>query len=559
MTQPRTRWFASACAALALVAGGCSGIDAASSAPIQTRAQALNGTITWNATYACDASAQATIQAAMDILVGQVRTDPGPLHDCLADAILSPDNGGFAERIMSELATNIPTEVRCEDSGVVSCYGTYGWAACAAIGISGEIISLDRGHVASHTPADIAGLMAHEILHNHGYDHMPGVEYGFSVNSQALVCSQSLSATGVASPWWIRRSTMTGEAELQQIGGDDGIVFDQFCPPGYLMSGATFPTTVGPRIGGTTTINGLSTTCRSMTSSATLSLAMVGGTGIAATRSCAADEVVVGIGARASATVERLSLVCERLTDVQARLTTPTVSLLSVGGTLLTPFNNIERRCPAGMAVRAVLGRANISLNQMRLVCQDVAAVPNGTPHDAALGGTGLGLSATTREHCSDNGALIGVYGRVGASGDITIERLGGGCLGLARTAGALAAGSLFSFHPTPANGRTSEADNTLFDARCSNQFVVGIRTGTDPVTGALSYIGVNCATAGSWDAPTLPVGITFGPGVGVDNGGLVTTTCPLGEFVSGLEVRATVLSGRRRVDRVMPICRRFG
>jgi hypothetical protein len=328
------------------------------------------------------------------------------------------------------------------------------------------------------------------------------------------------------------------------------------------MAGATFFTSsAGQGANQVINLNGFSGLCRPLVGGVGSSTTTAGTGGVANARNCAAGEVLVGLSGRADTLVRRVSLLCQSLTSAQAGSTSPTTTLPAVGGRVVNPpANNIQRRCPPGMAVRAVFGRAGYDLNQMRLVCEAVNSPASLVPSDAALlGNVGTGTNETrSREFCSDRGVMFGLYGRLDATNN-NFARLGEQCEGTSRTAGSLIVRPGMIEHITPAEGDTDVDDTSDFDLTCASGFgLIGIVAGTNPSNGMISHVRGLCANITQWDGPGISATMNTAT-IGQDFGNGVLSSCPADHFVVAMGVRSQETTAGRRVETIVPICRRIG
>lgn len=536
---------------LGAISGCLGGPDAGAPAQVS---QSLNGTVSFPDS-SCSTARKNKITTALGILRAQVVTSPSSMLACVRDAILSPRDGNFAETIMAQLAEDMPTTVKCAELGTTSSGATIN--ASAAIDISDESLTIDFGFVDGNTAERVASVILHELAHNKGYVHLGGAEYDYSVPQQVEQCSASLSGvSGFSDPnLGPSRSAFVGEAELQRIGGTGGSPVESRCSGGEFIMGQSIATGSGD-------ITTLGFRCGTSGSTPSNRGTLFTGSGTTSTDLCANDEVVVGVRGYAdgdsSGGVHRMGFVCSRWSDVSAGTNTIRRALTERG---TSTGEDIERLCPAGMALKGLLGRAGSSLNELRLVCQKTSRYTFGAYTDLATFGTAIASGSnrrSTREFCSDAGVARGLYGRF----DGRLDRLGAICHGLASqvTIGGaqLVLRSSGEDHITPAAGGEEESD-TAFEGECpSGQALVGYQS-TSRSTGEPASVSGLCADVGDWantgaPAPTVT---TITPAFSTAGGASSAATCARGEFLVGFELAVvTNSSGVRHIERVTPVCR---
>jgi hypothetical protein len=532
---------------LASGVSGCVGGDDPARA-----AQALNGVFNFDPANPCTPAQQTKVNDAMVIAHAQVNLSPAGLTACLRDAVTSADQGHHAEVVLQKLAQNLPTTFGCRAL-------TGGRLSSAQLGVGGEQVLFDTGFLATATDARAAAELLRAIAEANGYKTPGGVELPATVPEHVRGCSESLSA-GAPSPNGAARGQMLGDTVLQHLGDDQGAPFGSVCAGGSMVVGATF---FEDQLPAGDNLVGLSTMCEPLAGGNRRSLVRVGAAGVAQPRECALGEVVVGLEALVGGDVDEVTLVCQSLASVQAGLLTGSYTLAPAGGSFgpyLGP--SVVRRCPAGMAVRAVLGRVSATdVDRLQLACEAVqSATYSGTPHPTTsqLGGALNGTDAFEGEDfCGDRGVLRGLYGRLDAI-DQRLTRLGGKCGATSRSVGTLGFRAGAPNHGTAAVGRDDPASTTAFDLNCAaGSGLVGVAARVDPATGVLAAVRPRCANLAQWEAgvPTIANGPAAGAVVGV----VTNADCPQGEFVMGMRVRTETLAGDRRLDAIIPLCRTIG
>jgi len=312
---------------------------------------------------ACSGPQQTTIQTFATFLSDRIYENQGnSMRDCLNDTFLSHANGGeWGGDVWNEFNLNVTTQVYCTSNLTTTCANVDGWWGCANIGISGERVTFATQFVndPSVSVAEKASLFAHELNHNYGQSDPNGseTEYFWSIQERARSCVRNFNALpapgGVAES---RTNGMPGENELGYIGRFGGTPFELTSTGSEFASGFT--------VRANATVNSLQV--RFMDSAGTNRSSVVVGTssGVLDTRNCNSDEVVVGISGRANGTVNRLTVRCGLRSNLASvRDLTPS------GDNVGTPYSTM---CPAGKAVRYVRGRAGSTIDQIRVVCDDI-------------------------------------------------------------------------------------------------------------------------------------------------------------------------------------------
>lgn len=531
---------------------GCVGAPDALDAPAQ-QSQPLNGTVTF-IDESCSASRQSKITSALSILRAQVVTSPSAITACVRDAILSPHEGAFAEEIVARLGEDIPTRVKCEDLEP----GTNGHSD--ANDGTYEALTMDFDFLDGNSVERVAAVILHEVAHNKDYSHLGGADYDSSIPQQVEQCSGYLSGIYTDPNFGPARSSFQGEAELQRIGGSGGAPVEDRCSGSDFIMGQSVATS-------SSEITSLGFRCGTRGSSPSNRGMLFTSSGTASTDLCANDEVVVGVRGYAdggsSGTVHRVGFVCSRWSDVTAGTNTIRRALTERG---TATGQDIERLCPAGMALKGLLGRADSSLHELRLVCQRTSRYTFGAYVDlATFGGTYTGGTDRNqvRELCSDAGVMVGLYARRNAefpSFASRIHRLGALCHGTALTAitQQLTLRTSGEDHVTPAAGSLNSGFTAVESSCASGQALVGFQATTRSTNEVESVTGL-CANVSDWANTSLPAPATtalstLGTRVHTT---VTSSTCARGQFLVGLDSSEVVnSSGDRMIESVTPVCR---
>lgn len=473
----------------------------------------------------CTSTQQNTIKAAGDILLARINEPSftgASLRACLNDTFLSRMfNQEWAGDIRNEFITfRSVTQIQCVDSTMTSCGGVSPWLGCAQIGISGESLMLDTNFVNTNSSTTIAGVVAHELVHNYGYTHPSGIsegEFTWTGNERARAC---VSNSNVMPSGQSRTNGMPGENELGYIGRFGGSPFE------FTGTGTQFLS--GIRSWANQTMNGLELVFEDATGARSFMPLVGSATGFHnappnADRLCRSGSVVTGIFGSAGATLNQLSFRCAPRGNVNSPDQT-----FNDGNAGPYAFTTT---CPAGKAVRAVRGRAGTTINQLRLVCDDVnkSFSPDHAPH--AVGpilGTQSGVKFSLR--CSGNGALFSFTG----NSDSLVRRFGGLCKA---TGSTLPITPSFGTHP--ASNWLGGTTGTAYTNGCNSgagELMVGIQVRSGSSIDAVAPI---CAPAAQWDQSSSGARnvTTFSGGGG---GTLTQVQCPAFQFLVGLEAWGT-------------------
>lgn len=524
------RW-ALALLALTAASGGVSACSAgqerqSASEDVSRATESLNGQITFDG---CSGDEQALLQQGMDKLVRDVSLTPWPLEDCARDSSVSMDQGDSVEAILYKMRENKPTRIKCRDLS-----GTHKRAE-APRGVSREEVTVDHGLLAgAPSVAEIAATLIHEIAHNKGYAHpetagqIGEIEYYETVPLILERCELEGQAV------YHGRSTLTQEQELAHVGGPGGSYFESACQTDSFMTGI--------RVGADRFVRNLAPFCEQPNGQNAAQTTIVGpiGAGNASLQQCQPDEFMVGINGRSGAYVDALGVVCMKRVDVYKKWFGVERAFPAAGGTGGTPF---ARRCPAGMVVKRLLGRAGANIDQVRVVCEDPtvgdrgAFIRQGTP----IGRPG---GYEDEQHCNGYGAMIGLFGEY----DDRIKRLGGICEPTRGT-------HVDTEHEHLTPGIDGGSGERRIEARCPADMAL---VGFEALAGArIDNINGICAKLDPWllDATLFPgdvVNLTF-LGFGGGGGQYHKEMCPRGQLVVGWQSWGGETDGVRGIR---PVCR---
>ena len=475
------------------------------------------------------------LQGALNVLVNQINDPNQALFKCMEDSVMSPDASN-PEWSWARLTENISTTVTCN-----ACSNP-AFSGCADIDIPDEEINLTPGFLSAATPAQVAGLVLHELMHNKGYTHptAPGTpEYVHSVTEQYRLCSIN------GDPRQLRRSELGDEVELGTLGGPGGQPFVSACPQGKFMTGAV----AGFSEANAGAVSALTMTCRTPGATDVTFSPIVGVFDNPDIRSpsnpfgwfldtCAVDSFVTRIEGRHGSLIDRFAFRCNSEAELAADETTfhDLHPLNAAGGGI-----GFDRVCPPGQAVQRVYGRFGDAIDRMRFVCSDLDEADRSIRFIYSdLFGTTNGYQRDRR--CAGFGAFTGLYGLSGNR----VDRIGGRCRALDETRAGYQINPRWTI--THSAGGTGGGD---FSLDCpSSEVMVGVivRHGTE-----IDAVQARCADPNAYVAagPTPPLTITTRRGGG--GGERQVWDCPRGYLVAGLlSWHDQVVNGLR------VICREF-
>ncbi len=385
--------------------GACS-VDPASegtSEPVAETRQALNGSwvhVPILGQVPCSADELDIIQDAFDILQDEILDDPGAFQACMKNAVFSYDYGHSVETLISILEDQQTTLMHCVDMP-----SFIGKNANACELYTGESIAMNHAfladQIATWDAREVATVILHEVIHDRGIHHADGsAGFAQSINEQAQNCLRDGDISGS------RRSEWLKEAELAQIGGDAGEPFGvRSCETDHFLIGQSIAVNAAGN-----DLAGFRMRCADALGN-NLHFRFVGDMTSPTLNDCGPGEIVVGVTGNADTNgVHKMGLHCAPTLGVLTGNNTVSRVLPEVG---VATGPRFKRFCPAGMAVKGILGRSSASsVEQLRLVCDDFVGWDLGEPFTGAGLGVAMGASPfTTYELCSDRGVATRLLG----------------------------------------------------------------------------------------------------------------------------------------------------
>jgi hypothetical protein len=523
-------------AALVLAAGitgACGPVDddvaaessAAASEELASTTQAFQNSLSF---VNCGQAQIERIQRAANVLSDRLFEDQGrPFRNCLADAFIGQSAGhGHAGAIWKEFNQAGVTTIACSNSLEQDCGGVHDWWGCAGVGTSSESIRLANTAVNDPNISDaaFAGLIAHELAHNHGHGHIgSGADYESSVPQRVRACVANGNSLPVSAS---RSAGMPGEVELGPHGGTGGLPFEQRGVRGFDANGDD--------------ITAFATGLTSYSGSRVDGVFLTGpGTSppIAGTRggtrnddTCGSGEYLVGVFGRAGRIVDQIGALCGDGFSTPRALS---ARGSSSGG---TPFRSA---CPTGKAVRYLRTRAAAGLDRVQVVCDDIGEyynplLLNRVEHTPP----GSITPELTLQNCSGHGVMTALIGRAKAE----VDRLSGSCTATTGMNPVVLSGPVHLMTPM-AGGAGGDAFTNACNA---GDAMVGVEVRAGSRIDAVRPI---CAAPATWnstgDGEYTPPSFSGGSG-----GTRRTMTCSGRKFVTGLQIRAD-----GRINSVVPVC----
>jgi len=475
------------------------------------------------------------------------------IEDCLRQAIISYTETGWAEEIIARLRANQTLVAFCRDLEGER------WAQANELN-NAEIVTFDTPKLADSNITDDtwAGVILHEVAHNRHYSHPveanttsslsydDTAEYAHSVNRQIERCGvEVLQGKNPPEPNGWRLDTLVSETTMSPTGrAGGGQPYEITCRGGEVAFGVQLKT------GSLVDSIGLSCTVPGTGGIFDTEMTPAPG-GQHSFNDCPRDflgneRLLVGIHGRAGAVHDSIGLLCATAGDIASNR--PGLTLSARPGVQTgTPF---VRRCPPGMIVRAIKGRAGNLVDRVEVECQDLARLE--VIDQEILGRTGQPGPHTTIEKCAGRSALVGLTGHV----DQFVDRLGGFCSEVLTTC----AGNdctddvahINSRHFLPAHGgSTGRVSETISNGTCGfGAVLVGLKMRAGDLIDQIAGV---CAQADEWGRNggtprTMPA-------LGGGNGGtdVPAVLCPRTKFLVGWRI-----SHGGRVNSIEPICRNF-
>ncbi|MDX2051399.1 MAG: hypothetical protein SFV15_03350 [Polyangiaceae bacterium] len=449
------------------------------------------------------------------------------LRTCLNESFMGKDS----DAVFYALNNNTATTIRCVNVFSSTCgpdanTNFSGCASWAPAGTDDVSLSIQFLNNPATTTAQIAAVMAHEIMHNRGYSHeddafTPGFDSSVPVRvGRCIETSNNIPAAESRTRGFTSKSTIELEV-LNEHGWTQGVTNptkysarEIGCTSSFvngLQIGLTRHAAT-PRTAEWSDVGALGVVCEGGGSgSEVIGDATAGLT----TSACPSGQVLVGVSG--SLYLGKLSAICAPISNTNSQTVLSAVQGNNVGN-----LNNaVSRVCPLGMAVRTIglTGGGSgfgYGASDIRLTCDFPRTSFDGGTATTTWGNK-FGLnSISRRSRCAWGGAMNAVIGRAG----VYIDRIGGTCQSIKTITGPLTS-------PYPLVPFVGGAGGTHFNLSCpAGKLVVGMTVAGGSFIDSVSPL---CRSLGSTATP-VPAGFAGGGG-----GTPKTMVCPLGGYVTGL------------------------
>jgi hypothetical protein len=296
------------------------------------------------------------------------------------------------------------------DCGEFFCTDTPCADTVAAYATGFDVLGRERVFVMHRTLATgltagrLGGILLHEILHDHSFQHLHG--YGIDtvpdLAEECAVHQRALHAT---------RSLLADEAPLAHIGGGGGGEQSLRCGHEEMVTGVVGST--GPYV----TSFGLR--CHKEKNGGLLDAHLLATTAPSGSTpfgmNCGEREVLVGLWGYANAYVNAIQPVCESLD----RLETNAGRFIGILGTEVGTRDGtwFSRLCPNDKAVVGMRISTGSRVDRIQLLCDDVRHLMDRT--QTPRGSAGLASGPAFHQDCEGSGVMTGLYGSYSALGQL--------------------------------------------------------------------------------------------------------------------------------------------
>lgn len=477
------KWLVAALAVVGLGAGcgDTSSVEGLLEEELATREQSLFGALEFRSSCASDERTLITnaVQHLRDTVV------TSGFRQCIQDSMPIDDAGRMAEELVAYAQTGLNVVFDCKDRRTTSCGGSNGWAGCAGIIGSGdpESMMLDHDSIRSYSTESLAGVILHEILHNHAFWHHHGV--GYATNNTAQECA----AWG--HPGGFRRNELGGDVAMAHVGGASGSGVEYRCGWDYMATGI--------RLAADTQLTRFGLECSKEENEA-----LVYGYGVGSgapagstvnSTFCPSGQALVGITGYADGFVQRVAPVCAPLPSLKG---TFSYSLYTGSAQGNVKGRSFTRTCPDRKVVVGFRGMQGALIDRLELICDDVLSTSAPTVSlTATAGGTG-GTTFVPRQ-CEGHGVMTGLFGWT--TGTSYVRTLGGFCAPMvAATVLSSSYNSDRDFRLDPVGGTSSQSGDTHFAAPCTaGDVMVGVTGRADTLVRGVQPV---CARVANWFEP---------------------------------------------------------
>ena len=318
----------------------------------------------------------------------------------------------YAEHINRFLKQPVQIIVRCGTDPESDFSGS--WSP-SRVDIGGKWFAIGSPFTTT-VRANLAGIIAHEFMHNKGYDDGPQAadqENNIIPANVVNTCVNNIINPAFDSTVALRTEmAASGEVLLGPLGANGGQPNTQL-----PCSQSSFATGLYGRAGGA--IDKLGLNC----SNGVSTLAQGGTGGSSFDLNCPANQLMVGVFGQASDVMVRVGPVCAATSSVLAGGSYSTTNGSWAGGTNAAD-TNFTRVCPPGHAVKTLRLRSGSWVDRMEIGCQRTSA-PRSVAFTLGTKSSGTGGDMTRLKTCPSRSAVTTLY--VHRNGD-GVGRIAGKC-----------------------------------------------------------------------------------------------------------------------------------
>jgi hypothetical protein len=465
------------------------------------------------------------INSALDYHIA--RASSPEFEECLADSIPIDHRGRMVEWIAERSLTTRDIRIKCVDDDQTECGGsTGGWAGCAGPITGDEEMMLAYELLDGGNVAQVAGVIAHELMHNYDLPHPHAV--GHSVPDVVGACIDEQRIQGVG------RSAHSDFVRLAHVGKWGREAYEGSCNRDYAAVGLQ-----GKTFKGRLTDVGL--TCGRETFGSIDQTTNVGGQGSSGispffqtsfSRNCPTGSVVTGVWGKSNEwTSLTVGPVCSPIFSVRGS-SPPSQNFGLTAGSAKGSAPIYTRLCPAGKVVtgyRVAPDELDQYVQRIEVVCDEFHALSR--PGQTPLPGAGTASGEAFERRCEGNAVMTGVFGRADDNYH-WLRTIGGICTPFGGKTSLARTNVSGDDHRTPTAGEDLDWDVPgawpNYATACDDgEVMVGAAIRSDADVRGISTL---CADYEDWDATgsydVAPGGVIYASGTNQPY------LCPQGEVV---------------------------
>lgn len=513
---------AGADAALPPAAGGHSGDDHASHdhrdhghGLVSTQSQALYGAAAFDG---CGPLHRAALEAGM--AYAQARANTPEYRACLMDAFGVEADGRMVEELIADTTTMRGVTFTCREPGPNENPGAF----AGSDHHGNESMRWLGDYLLTLDAAQIAGVIVHEISHNHDWTHYHG--YGPTWPDQVQSC------IGGDEPFGTRRSQLAEARLLPPVGGEGGSYRRLQCGDEEAMVG------IQGAIDGAGKLVRLQPMCQRTEGDRRVahpySFAMSLPNGAQMFQDvCGANRAVVGLYGNADRYVRRVRALCSDIGDLRAMTGHISDQWMPLRGQNQDQW--YARRCPERTVATGMRVRTGALVDGFQLECDDFPLQERSV--GLSLSGHGGHGGTYSQAECPGTYGLVGLYAHRNVdNGKLT--DIGGRCRQMTDDGVLRGQRWGWSLAATERVGRTQPteaAENRLFAECPDGQALVGLSISANHIVGDVSPL---CADLDDWMIGVRRYnqlnGISWQPGETIEQ-----VVCPVRQVAVSLEVRS--------------------